>query len=347
MTAPRSPFSEITPNLQIVWDSTSLGWLKTCPRLYYYKMILGVEHTGTKQALVFGLGFHGGCEEYDKLRIKGELHHEAQKQALRVGLLELGFHEEAPTCAVCGSLNLMDVDSSEGYCQDCLDTVSVETQKVWRRYDLDSYHSPEALARAIIWYTEQYKDDPFTTYTMPNGEPAVELSFVVPPGEQTQDGEELFLAGHIDRVVQDQSGNLWITDRKTAKQSLYSNYFDKYTPDNQMSLYATSGQLVLGDTPKGVIIDAIQKAVNFTRMARGYAPRTPAQLKEFIEDFKLWVFQAELYAKMDQWPMNDTSCDKFGGCPFRKICGQSPEMRDRYLSGPDFRSFNWNPLDKR
>lgn len=346
MTAPRSPFSEIVPNLQIVWDSTSLGWLKQCPRLYYYKMILGVEHQGTKQPLLFGLGFHAACETYDKERINGESHTEAQKKALRIGLQELGFYDHVQICPDCGSENITEPGGIV-YCNSCYEEVQPEIRKVWRWYDLDGYHNQEALGRAIIWYTEQYKDDPMSTYIMPDGSPAVELSFVTATGEQTQEGEELFLAGHIDRVTQDQSGNLWITDRKTAKQALYHNYFDKYTPDNQMSLYTLASQLILPETPRGVMIDAIQKAVNFTRMGRGYAPRNPAQLTEFLADFKLWIFQAELYAKMDQWPMNDKSCDMYGGCPFRKICNKSPQMREKYLSGPEFSTFHWNPLDKR
>jgi len=340
-----SPFSGHIPNLQTVWDSTSLGWLKTCPTLYYYKMIRGKDAPGAKQALVFGIAIHHALEVYDARRIEGLSHDEAQKIALREGLLQLGYREERVECTHCGHIYHPD----EEYCRECYtqrdeDCLGHDEVEVWRFYELDSYHSPEALARAIVWYTEQYQNDPLETYVLPNGKTAVELSFTSPTGIETQDGEEILLSGHIDRVVTD-GIQLWIMDRKTSKQQLYQSFFDKFSPDNQVSLYALASQLVLDRPAAGVIIDGIQKAVQFTRFSRGYAPRTPAQISEFLEDLKVWVFHAELYAKMDHWPMNDKACDLYGGCPFRSICSKDPAVREQYLA--QFPDFQWNPLDRR
>ena len=50
------------------------------------------------------------------------------------------------------------------------------------------------------------------------------------------------------------------------------------------------------------------------------------------------------------WPMNDTACDKFGGCRFRGICSKSPSVRERFLS-TDYvklpKEDRWNPLRSR
>ena len=40
-----SPFLPGT-KIQYAWDSTSLGWLKTCPSLYFYHMIEGWRMKG-------------------------------------------------------------------------------------------------------------------------------------------------------------------------------------------------------------------------------------------------------------------------------------------------------------
>ena len=41
----QSPYLPGT-NIQFAWDSTSLGLLKTCPRLYYYTIIEGYAPRG-------------------------------------------------------------------------------------------------------------------------------------------------------------------------------------------------------------------------------------------------------------------------------------------------------------
>ena len=48
--------------------------------------------------------------------------------------------------------------------------------------------------------------------------------------------------------------------------------------------------------------------------------------------------------------MNDTACDKFGGCKFRSICSKSPQVREQFLRS-DFVKLEekdqWNPLKSR
>src|SRR5438477_295914 len=65
-----SPFLPGT-NIQFAIDSTSLGWLKTCPRLYYYQMICGYSTGEESYHLRFGIEFHKTLEEYDRERASG------------------------------------------------------------------------------------------------------------------------------------------------------------------------------------------------------------------------------------------------------------------------------------
>jgi len=97
---------------------------------------------------------------------------------------------------------------------------------------------------------------------------------------------------------------------------------------------------------KGVIIDAVQIAVGFSRYERGFTYRTPEQLKEWQQDTLLHIRAAERYAEAEYWPMNDKACNNYGGCVFRGICSKDPSVRPAFLES-NFVSRPWNPLQPR
>lgn len=307
-----SPFLPGT-TIQFAWDSTSLGWLKECPRKYQYSMVEQWRTKSDSIHLDFGRWYHAALEHYDKAR------------ALNLS------HEEA--------LN---------------DTVSLVMGWTWadgKPWDSDhSNKTRETLIRSIIWYVEHFKDDPAQTVILANGKPAVELSFKMELGwaPTYKDGpfsQPYVLCGHLDRVV-NFSGGTYVMDRKTSSSTIGSNYFDQYDPDNQMSLYTLAAKVIYQTPVKGVIIDAVQIAVGFSRFSRGFTYRTDAQIEEWLEDTKHWFRLAEQYSKDNYWPMNDKSCHKYGGCPFRRVCSKSPEVRSKFLE-TDFYKRQWNPLEPR
>jgi hypothetical protein len=109
--------------------------------------------------------------------------------------------------------------------------------------------------------------------------------------------------------------------------------------------------VVLDSPVRGVIIDAVQilkeKPHHF---ARGFTYRTEEQLQEWVDGLQYWFATAETYAKENYWPMNDTACDKFGGCMFRGICSKDPGVRQAFLDS-NFTKLaleeRWNPLKPR
>jgi hypothetical protein len=118
-----------------------------------------------------------------------------------------------------------------------------------------------------------------------------------------------------------------------------------------MTLYSIAAQVILKATIKGVIIDGAQVLIEKPNaFARGFTFRTPDQLTEWLADLRYWLTMAENYATMTYWPMNDTSCDKFGGCKFRNVCSKDPAVRERFLEA-DFVKLpeeeRWNPLMTR
>jgi len=325
-----SPFLPGT-NIQFAWDSTSLGWLKVCPRLYQYSMIEQWRSRATSVHLEFGLWYHAALEYYDRCRSEGDSHELAVHDTVYKCLLWTWVREEGETAG----------------------------GKPW-----ESQHNlktRETLVRTVIWYLEQFAEDTCETVMLASGKPAVELSFRMeldwgpeagnytdPPtvykGETFQ-GQPYVLSGHLDRVVSFQ-GAFYVMDRKTSSTTIGSYYFDQYNPDNQMSLYSMAARVIYNTPVRGVIIDAAQIAVGFSRFSRGFTFRTEAQTEEWLENTRDWLRLAESYATNNFFPMNDKSCHQYGGCVFRKVCSKSPEVRQKFLES-DFVKKQWNPLEAR
>lgn len=330
--SPREGNSPFLPGtaIQFSWDSTSLGWLKTCPRLYQYSMIEGWRSRGESVHLKFGQLYHSALECYDKYRAN-----EPERT-----------HDEALINTVWETL---------------INSWDKETGTPWTP-DHPS-KTRETLIRSIIWYLDHFKDDPAKTVVLANGKPAVELSFKLEleygpsrknpreygasPADMTGGGawKPYVLCGHLDRVV-DFTGGVYVMDRKTSGTALSSNYYDQFHPHNQMSLYTVAAKVIYSSPVKGVIIDAMQIMVGFSRPGRGFTYRTDAETEEWLSNTKVWLRRAEEYATEGFWPMNDTACSHFGGCTFRKVCSKSPEVRQKFLE-TDFVKNPWNPLTVR
>jgi hypothetical protein len=336
-----SPFLPGTA-IQFAWDSTSLGWLKTCPRLYQYQMIEGWRSRGKSVHLDFGSAYHAALELYDKQRSLGETHDTATYEAVKY-CLEVTWTRDT---------------QEEAARKFELDTEYVNGSPMDWGHNLKTR---ETLVRSVIWYLEEFgENDAAKTVQLSNGKPAVELSFKLEldfgpefdkdirnddPSTARLVTQPYVICGHLDRLVQFGDG-IYVMDRKTSSTTIGSYYFDGYNPDNQMSLYTFASKVIYATPVRGVIIDAAQIAVGFTRFSRGFTFRTESQTEEWLTETREWLELAERYAIRGHWPMNDKSCHQYGGCAFRKVCSKSPEVRQRFLES-DFEKRPWNPLESR
>jgi hypothetical protein len=202
------------------------------------------------------------------------------------------------------------------------------------------------LFRSVIWYMDEYRNDPCQTHILDNGKPAVELSFKFELDYGPYGAQPYVLSGHLDRIVKF-NGDLYVMDRKTTSYTIGSKFFDRFEPDNQMTLYTIASQIILHTPIKGVIIDAAQVAQTFTRFARGFTFRTKPQMDEWMTDLRYWLILAKSYAEAGYWPRNDMACDKYGGCRFREICGKDPQVRQTFLRADFEKGEKWNPLKPR
>ena len=304
----RLSFSTQHPRHQIAWDSTSLGALKRCPRYYYYNIIEGYTSRSESVHLRFGSEYNNALVIYHKARALGKDKEASLLAALRYAL------------------------------------VQTWDEKLGRPWTSDEpTKTRETLIRTIIWYLTQFEDDALETQVFASGEAAVELPFRIHVDlDSGLTGESYILCGYLDRFA-DFNGGSWITDFKTSKYQLDERYFARYSPDNQVSQYDFAGTMIAPEPIQGVIIDAVQLGVTFSRFQRAQIKRTPMQREEWFRDAKHFIQLNEIYVRDDYWPMNDTSCEKYGGCPYRSVCSASPEIRPRLLDGL-FTKRIWDPL---
>src|SRR5258707_3597130 len=136
----QSPFLPGT-NIQFAWDSTCLGYLKQCPRLYQYTIIDGWTPKDESVHLRFGSEYHQAIQEYDIARAEGSSHEDSIRQAVWDLLKRTSD---------------WDVD---------------ETTKA------GNYKNRRTLLQLVVDYFDYFKDDPAQTFILENGKPAVELSF--------------------------------------------------------------------------------------------------------------------------------------------------------------------------
>jgi hypothetical protein len=311
MDAHPQPFHDGT-KVQWAWDSTSLGWLKECPRKYQYHMIEQWRGRGESIHLEYGILYHAALEEYDRKKLeKGMSHDDAVRGVVRE-LLTKTWREGLPWR---GAKDLPADDKA-------------------------SLKSRENLVRTVVWYLNKFKDDPAKTLMHPvTGKPMVELHF------QFEIEGGYSLCGYLDRVVEFQE-QPFVMDRKTTTSTLGSYYFEQFDPDNQMSVYTVASQVAFHTPVKGVIVDAAQIAVGFSRFVRSFVFKTADQIDEWMKDLYVYLEQARGYAERGYWPQNDKSCHKYGGCAFREICSKSPQVREKFLE-THFQREPWNPLVPR
>lgn len=305
MTWPaNTAFSSQLPVLQLSWDSVSLGALKECPRKYQLAIVQGWRARSTAVDLQFGILLHASRERYYHAKARGETHEQAQRETLG-WLLEATWNEE---------LN--------------------------RPWQGDQYKNRFTLARSFVWYTEQWgENDPLEQVFLANGRPAVEVSFRFELDQRSAQGEQFALCGHLDRVVRF-NGATWISDLKSTRHTLDGSYFAGFSPDNQITLYTIAGRVVCSEPVQGIVLDAVQVAVGFSRFARGLVQRTEQQLEEWLAGLRVLLGQAESYARAGFWPQNDKACFR---CQFRSICSKSPSVREAWLKA-DFEQRIWDPL---
>lgn len=300
---------------QNAWDSTSLGSFAKCPRYYQLKHLEGWQADNRSPHLIFGGVYAAALEQYFKHTAAGASPDEALLRVIRSALIETWDHER-------------DGDGAR----------LPGTGAAW-----ESTHNTknrDTLIRSIVWYFGFFSDDPTTTIQLTDGRPAVELSFSLPLSD------EYLYCGHIDRLVS-YGGDTFVMDQKTTGTTITAHYFHQFSPDIQMSGYSWAGKILFNLPISGVIIDAAQIAVGFTRFERGFVHRSAPILEEWHDNALALIDEARRAHDSGVYRMNQTACGNYGGCEFRDVCNRAPEHRNAVLHQGFHRAPRWDPLERR
>ena len=313
-----SPFDE--SGVQYVWDSTSLGLLKECPRKYQLTMVLNWQAKTRSHHLDFGIFYHTAIEFYikrmaqqpEELVTRAAWHESTVREAIRKALID-----------------------SWGY------TPGIDKKTGLPKTD----KTRKNLIRSLVWYFDHYGLlDPCRPFILSDGRAAAELSF------RFEIGHDQMLAGHLDQIVWF-GEHRYVLDHKTTSSTVTGAsakyYFSGFNPDNQMSLYALGAAVAFNTPVQGVIIDAAQIAVGFTAFGRDFTHRSKEQLAEFLEGVYAYRRAAEAFTQAGFFPMNENACGNYGGCAFRDVCSKSPSVRERFLRTDFTQDKPWNPLEPR
>lgn len=300
-------FSQTNPYLQLVWDATSLGTFKECPRKYYYQVIRGYTTKKTALALDFGIALHEGLESFYRRQDKG-MDFESNVLATVEQLMKHPLRQ--------------NIDSYE-----------------------DPLRNSKSLVALTLAYLDNYQNDPQTTKKFGDGTLGVELHFQFESNLKSCSDEMFSFAGHIDRLVESKFGlGVFVLDHKTTGMALTDHYFSQYNPDTQMTLYTIAGEVCYSTPLNGVIVDAIN--VKTGEFARQMTLRSKEYCNEWLEEQRLWLTLAEFFATKGRWPQNDKSCNKYSGCPFKAVCTAPRGLRAQILK-EDFTKRVWDPTQIR
>lgn len=335
--------------VQFAWDATSISLAETCLKKYQYVMIDGWRAPAKSVHLLFGGWYASAMEMYHKLLAGGTEREAALLEVVKWVMIETWEH---PKCAACGGKGWIDTTEEaqksmkwaghvdwarQDPCQNCGGLGILEGGQPWD--GMHNFKTRANLVRTIVWYIDHFADDPMETVILSNGKPAVELSFSIP----LDNG--LILTGHLDRVAR-YSGDLYINDQKTTGATLSPYYFKQFKPDTQMTTYTFAGKIVLDEPVRGVVIDAAQIAVGFSRFERDFIQFTESELKEWYDEAMYHIEAAREATRKGFFPRNRASCNNYGGCEFRDICALAPSQRQTFLKS-NFDKGQWDPLERR
>lgn len=294
--------------IQWAWDATSLTLADTCLRKYFYVIQQGWHSKLLSVHLRFGAVYATALEHYYKHIALGATKDEALLLVVREALELTWDRNEDGTGAPWDS-------------------------------DDPNKNRPN-LIRSIIWYADTFENEQITVIKKSDGTPAVEYSFALPVDN------DIIFAGHIDRMVE-YAHNPYVMDQKTTKRAVTARYFDEFKPDMQMSMYTFAGNIIYNLPVKGVIIDAAQVMVGFTRFERGFTFRSQPELQEWYDSVMYTIEAAQKAVREQHFPMRPSSCFNYGGCPFRGVCSRSPDVRPNFLAADFEQTPRWDPLRTR
>lgn len=322
------PMSAQNPHLRLAWDATTLNALLGNPTAYYWEHVLGWRGLEASLPMRWGIVWHEVVAEYLLQRLHGASREDAVHSACRLAITKAGEFEINELAAEAGQ----------------------DRKK----------RNVRTLLRSIVWYDEVYGDDDYLepAYLPHTDSPGLETHFSMPIPDPDDDmkplkaytGEPYILAGHIDQIAWDRDRECLVgVERKNTTSTPSGWYWARYDPSPQINTYAlVTSMLYPNEKVGGVIIEACQNGVGFTRFERKMVHRTEAHHRQWLRCVCNWIRFAEERAVVGDWEDWLNPASKFDGGVYNMIAAQSPAVWDNFLASHCQREEGlWNPLEHR
>ena len=365
------------PTLQLVWDSTALRKLMTCPRYYKLSQLEGWSSKSESLDLQFGIFLQKAIEDYHNMRNAGALHQEALRDCLHTILCDtatpcteqeydpwLGqvsapftyfggayvtrwrcqglepYKNEKGNKAKCpySHKGKWQLGSAPPSCPEC----GSDTEEANEWLPENATKNRYTLLFAVCAILDHINEGHFRVATLDDGTAIVEANRIFPAGVHTEDGYDFLFSVNLDEVVEF-GEELWVLDNKTTGKALGSWYYRQFSPDVQVDLYDIAGNMLLGERgTEGVLIRAIQSTAEGAEIGLMPFRKVDEQREETLRDFQWWIKQAERFARENYWPTQTSHCER---CSFNAVCSAPPARRQNILE-EHFTKRYWNPLTR-
>lgn len=298
----------LTPKKNIVLDATVLSTLMSCARLADFRFNYHFESVkGKSNSLEVGSIVHKVLEVAYRLMSQGHKKSDAIATGLIAGQL---YAEGCPYCTNFTPTNELlnppckhEIDEYPGVINT---PVESESWNVGWKHALKTAEE----------YFEFYKNDAWVS---------LEVETVKGKILYEDDNIRVLWKAKLDWIVDTNQG-IFPVDHKTSKQRR-----EKIKLNSQFM-----GQCMVMGT-RNMIVNNIgfQKTLKanekFTREVMSYPMDLLLEWTGQILPY--WAYKLLDYTEEDIWPANFTHCEnKYGNCPFIKVCESNPDMRESELN---------------
>jgi hypothetical protein len=299
------------PRFPQVLDATMLSAMR-CPRKFHLAHVLRYTKAGNEKNihLVAGAAYAKGLEIARLEYMKGMHHEWCLERGVEALIKEYGDAE-------------------------CPDTEAKTLDR---------------MVGALEYYLSEYPlDDDPARIAVIAGVPAVEWRFALPlPYNHPDTGEPLIYAGRTDAIM-DFCGARYAEDDKTTKQ-LGARWSNQWELRSQFMGYAWAGR-ELGLGLQGTLVRGVSILKTKYETAQAIVNSPDWKIDEWIDHRDHLIQQAlDAYSPRiaggGYWePALDDTCNEYGGCAFKSVCGIPPERRINWLN-TNFEESTWNPLSR-
>lgn len=205
------------------------------------------------------------------------------------------------------------------------------------------------------------KGEDFELLMLPNGQPAVEVTFSIPYYED--DNVEVSLCGTIDKIGKFKNGMYAIGDWKTTSSYDADKYLSSYSMSPQLRFYrfalTVMGRLYpdsllgqIGNSTVGCFIDGIflkPKSID-NKVARSEV-YVFKDMTEFEQSLMRSIIQLTNDIRKNDFPklglLNGACEQRYGKCSFYHACGADNDKIADLILKRDFKQRIYDPLSRQ